>query len=283
MGSTAQLRAAGFTGAKIARAVNAGAIIRVRRGWFALPDTPFAHRIPVELGGRVAGLTAARSYGLWTKDDRRIHVSWEPHGNITHRAARRFTNVARHWRALDGAAPPQQPWRESLEQALAQVILLPDRASALATVDSALHLGMISPRRLRCMLDRMPERVSWIADAADGRADSGLESIVRLWLTDEGLLPLVHPTIIGLEVDLLVGSSLVIEVDGEEFHAGPEAFETDRRRDAALGAVGCIPVRFSYSQVMFDWTACEARLRTHLDRGDHLRPLTVPVLPSPEF
>ena len=277
-----QLLAVGLPPAAIAAAIRAESAIRLRRSWFGLPETPYPHRAAVELGGRVAGLTAARSYGLWAGEDRDIHVSWSPHGNITKSPLRGSAQIVRHWRVMPETGWPEL-WRECPAQTVAQVLLSADRATAVAVVDSALHMGLLSTRQLDTILGRMPGRVRAWREHVDGRADSGLETIARLWTHDLGLPSLVHPVVAGLEVDLLVGTSLVIELDGEEFHSGPDAFERDRARDATHSSVGCIVVRFSYQQVMHQPALCLARIREHVARGDHLRRLSTPVVTSPEF
>ena len=55
----------------------------------------------------------------------------------------------------------------------------------------------------------------------------------------------------------VVGTSVIIEVDGRTYHEDPVAFEEDRRRDAELVARGYIVVRLSYRRVMEDWPWCE--------------------------
>ncbi len=254
--------------------------MRIRRAWYGVPETPYEYRAAIAMGGRVGGLSAARSYGLWDPGDRDIHVSWPPHGNVA-RLGRRLGypanadigegRIVSHWRILRETEPPRELWRESAEQTIAQVLLSSDRSTAVAVVDSALHIGVIAPHQLHFIFGRMPARVRALRAAIDGGADSGLESIVRLWLWDQGLPFLAHATAADLEVDLLVGTSLVIELDGERFHATPEAFESDRRRDTVLGSAGYIVIRFSYQQITEDWESCAARIRHHLSRGDHLR------------
>ena len=56
---------------------------------------------------------------------------------------------------------------------------------------------------------------------------------------------------------VVVGTRLVIEVDGRLYHQDPSAFQEDRRRDAELAARGYAVVRLSYAKVMFDWPWCE--------------------------
>ena len=41
---------------------------------------------------------------------------------------------------------------------------------------------------------------------------------------------------------------LVVELDGRQFHSDPDAFETDRRRDARLLGVGISVLRFTWTQ-----------------------------------
>jgi hypothetical protein len=219
---------------------------------------------------------------MWTSESTGIHVSWSPHGNITRSPLRAVPDVVRHWRLLphDGW---HELWRESPQQVLAQVLLSENRSCAAAVADSAVHLGFVTVAQLSRVAAALPARCRRVMAEVDGRADSGLETIARLWLRDLGLNPHVHPTIAGLEVDLLAGRSLVIELDGEEFHAGPSAFEEDRRRDAILSAAGFIVARFSYRQVMHDPARCLARIREHLSRGDHLRQVALPIVFSQEF
>ncbi len=235
------------------------------------------------MGGRLGALSAARSYGIWVGGGDDIHVSWAPNGNVAKLGRRinfpRSTDlmgrrIVSHWRILRETEPPRELWRESPEQSVAQVLLRCDRPTALAVVDSALHTGALADHQLHFVFGRMPQRVRALREVVDGRADSGLESIMRLWLWDQGLPYVVHPEPCGLEVDLLVGSSLVIELDGRQFHSTREAFETDRDRDNQLESVGYIVVRFSYQQVTLTWDACVARIRHHLLRGDHLRTIS---------
>src|SRR5690606_37825586 len=69
-----QLRAAGFSGYDLTRSVRSGEIIRIRRGWYGVSETTPAQYAAVRVGGKLGGLSAAASYGLWSGLDRRIHV-----------------------------------------------------------------------------------------------------------------------------------------------------------------------------------------------------------------
>lgn len=54
---------------------------------------------------------------------------------------------------------------------------------------------------------------------------------------------------------------LIVETDGEESHGTRTAFQSDRRRDAALTAKGHRVVRFTWADVMHDTERVESRLR----------------------
>jgi very-short-patch-repair endonuclease len=70
-------------------------------------------------------------------------------------------------------------------------------------------------------------------------------------------------------VDFLLGSRLVIEVDGTTFHDRGSQFENDRRRDAELSARGYRVLRFSYRQILYDWPLVEAAIWAALARRDN--------------
>ena len=70
-------------------------------------------------------------------------------------------------------------------------------------------------------------------------------------------------------MDFVIGDRLVLEVDGAEFHTTREAFEEDRRRDAALRTAGYRVLRFSYAQVSERWNEVERAITAAIGDGDH--------------
>ncbi|MDQ1513415.1 MAG: hypothetical protein QOC59_1257, partial [Microbacteriaceae bacterium] len=125
---------------------------------------------------------------------------------------------------------------------------------AVAVCDSALHERRIGLRLLDAVLDGLPRRlVRRIRRRIDGRAESGMESVARFLLVEEGLEVRVQVTIDGVgRVDLLVDGWLIIELDGGH-HADPIAMRRDRARDAAAILRGYRTLRFGYDAVMYDW------------------------------
>ena len=235
------------------------------------------------LGGRMGGMSAARSYEWWDGLDDRTHVSWAPHGNVAKPGRAKFGSfdsvraangkLVVHWRTLreplDGESAV---WRESPEQTLAQVLLSSDKNTAVACADSAMRVGTLTRTQVSFVFSVMPRRIRRWERYLDERSDSGLESIVRVWLIDRDIPFVFHPTFTSTgESDFLVGKSLVIETDGRDFHKSQAAVNRDRKRDNDLAIRGYIVIRWSYPMVMFDWAECERRLLEHLARGDHLR------------
>ena len=149
-----------------------------------------------------------------------------------------------------------------------------ETSAALAVADSALHLGVVDDRSIDRVFARLPERLQPYRAMVDGIPDSGLESIVRFRLRARGLPFLIHPVIAGMEVDFLVGDSLVIETDGAAFHSTEEAFERDRARDNRLAALGFTVIRWSFDQIVNQPDLCDARLNRQLALRDHLRPVS---------
>jgi very-short-patch-repair endonuclease len=110
-----------------------------------------------------------------------------------------------------------------------------------------------------------------LIELADPRAESGLESIVRLLVMDLGFQVRIQVPFAGVgRVDLLVEDRVIVETDGDEFH-DEKVTTKDRRRDAALVARGYTVLRFRYAQVLYELesvgSAIIAAVATH--RGIH--------------
>ena len=270
-----ELLALGWSPRRITAAVRSGDMLRLRRAWYSTPQVPLEHRVAIAWGGRVGAVSAARSYGMWTGLDRDIHVSWSPHGNVAMPARRSQYPAVRelagraivaHWRRGNRGG---RTWRESPLEAIRQTFLALDRGLGVAMADSGCRLGLVTSAEVRGMLATLPG-MPVPAGAIDGASDSGLESLLRLWLLDAGIPFRLHARVRGMEVDFLLGRSLVIETDGKEFHTG-SAFDVDRARDLTLGTAGYVVIRLSYRMVMHDWQGCVDRILVALERGDHLR------------
>jgi hypothetical protein len=109
---------------------------------------------------------------------------------------------------------------------------------------------------------RPPGRRALVVSSADGATRSALEDRFLAFLAGHGLPPpQVNARVEGLEVDFFwPRHGLVVELDGFAFHHTRLAFETDRRRDAALQAAGLRVVRVTDRRLTGDAAGLAAQL-----------------------
>ncbi|MGN6327202.1 endonuclease domain-containing protein [Pseudolysinimonas sp.] len=262
LATTQDLRSAGMSERAIAAAVTAGRLRRLRRGWFAGPLAEPRVASAVAAGGRVACASALAMHGVWVLREDGLHVAVR---DGSHRRSERGRRI--HHRTL--RAEQTDGLVESPLEALEQ---LSHCASAMETViamNSALQHTLVTRSALATVFDRS-RRSRWLLDHVDGRSQSGTETIARLALGRRGvrLRPQVVVPGVG-RVDLLIGERLVLEIDGAAWHASPEAFEVDRRRDLELTVRGFLVVRISYRRVIDDWAGVESALLTLIGREEH--------------
>lgn len=247
--STLQLRATGATSEDLTAAVRAGALRRLRRGVYALPDAPPAAVAAVLARGRLSCVSAARTYGLWAGSDPRLHFRFGGHA----RAGPVEGPHVRHWLPTEHSA---EVWRVTVADCLRSVARCADEETAVAVFDTALTAGLVTLRQLRAILAGQPvnARRRWML--ARPGSDSGVESIVRQRLQARGHLVEQQVQVDGVgRVDMRIDGELFLEIDGFAFHRDREAFERDRVRDARLAARGSPRLRVSAGQVTDDWQA----------------------------
>ncbi len=127
----------------------------------------------------------------------------------------------------------------------------PPRA-ALATLDSALRLGVLDPDDLDELFRVLPRRHRVLRRLIDKRAESGPETLVRLILRSLGVAYEVQVPIAGVgRVDFLVDGWLIVECDSAEFHSHWETQRADRRRDQAAAALGYATYRPIAEDIMW--------------------------------
>jgi len=251
-----ELESAGFSGAQIAGAVRSNAIRRARIGWYVGIDIEETCVSAIRVGGRLASLSAARSYGLWVPPFEGIHVSVSP-------GQSRFRSVPPEVHLLwDGhQLNPSPRTRVSLLDTLTQVATHEPGETCVSVVDSALNQGLVTLADVEGIGRRIPRRKLASLALVDALSESGIETLARVRLRAIGLDPRVQVAVAsGVRVDLMLNDSLVIELDGRETHTGVEYFERDRQRDAVLNAAGYRVLHFSYRQVMYDWASVESTI-----------------------
>jgi very-short-patch-repair endonuclease len=98
------------------------------------------------------------------------------------------------------------------------------------------------------------------------KAERTLRALLRAGHLPE---PLTNATVLGLMVDCVwPAHRLVVEFDGYGFHGHRRAFETDRRRDAALAAAGYLVIRITWLQLTREPHAVLATVAAALARRD---------------
>ena len=194
-------------------AVHSGDLIRVRDGWFSLPNAPTDVIRAVRVGGTLTGASAAREHELWMLADARLHVRVK-------RTASRLASPSNRQRRLDAerhrvcvhysTLPGLDGCRDSLQVALVEMFRCGEPRAALVALDSALNRRLLTRDDLDAMRPHIPISKRWAFDQADSSADSGLETLVRLLLRSSGVR---HRTQVGItgvgRVDILIGGRLV--------------------------------------------------------------------------
>jgi very-short-patch-repair endonuclease len=163
---------------------------------------------------------------------------------------------------------------------LRHLVSCQSRDSVIATLDSAVHRGLVTDADLRRLRGSVPAVNRAMFDLVDGRAESGVESAARLGFLD-ARLPFEVQVVVaeGLRVDFVIDGVVVVEVDGSEFHSGREAFVADRKRDAFLNALGYRVLHFTYAMILFDWPSVLSTVTMVLRRERAHRAGSAPLPP----
>ena len=231
--TTAQLLDAGVGRRSIARRVEAGWLVPLHRGVLQVGPVPseYAREMAAVLacgaGALLSHQSAAAVWGI-ARRDAVVHVTAP-----TRRRSRPGLRVHRSL-SLDAAVrdglPLTTPARtlRDLERTLTAVSI--ERAREQAAL-----LGLVVP-------DDAPDP-SFTRSEAERR----LKALCRA----AGLPPpLTNARVAGYEVDAYwPAHRLIVEVDGFRFHSSRQAFERDRRKDAALTAAGNRVVRVTWSRL----------------------------------
>lgn len=267
LATRSRLVASGHPPRRIAEAVRDGRCSRVGRSWVALPDANAEAIRAVAARGILGGESALRSYGVWISHHTGVCIS-------TRRTSSRLPDPGpgayRVWRS--DRPSTAYPWRVSVVDALAQHLpRIAEPAHAAATLDSALHRRLLTAVQAEELMERMPRRVRRLHRRLDASAESGLETLLRLAMRDQGWRVESQVEIPGVgRVDFVVDGWLVVEADGSAWHDDQEAIGRDRQRNAALVLRGYRWHRFGYSQIMNDLAGCIAVIGAVLAGG---RPL----------
>ena len=236
----------------------------VRRLWLAVPTATGDLMAAASAGARLACVSAARHRGWWLPEgaDKGLHLRFAPHARSFS-----FDGVA-HWTTSIAPAPAYS-LVESTEDSLAHLARCLDPESARVAWESAIRVERLSVDALRGI--RWPsENSRECARSVSGLSDSGLETIAVVRLEPWGLRLRQQCVIAGRRVDLLIGERLVVQLDGYAFHSTPAQRGHDVAHDAELRLRGYTVLRFTYAQVVHDWSSVERTIARAVAAGAHL-------------
>jgi very-short-patch-repair endonuclease len=251
---TDALRAQGWTKRQIAVAVASDQLVRLRIGAFASPLLPADVLDAGRMLGRLTGASELRRLGVFVLSVERVDINVQP-------SASRLPHLARahrvHRRVLMREPHPDALVVEPIDAVYDAVLVQPPRA-AIATIDSALHLGVIRSDDLDELFAALPRRYRRLRRLLDSRAESGPETLLRLILRALGRAYDCQVVIPGVgRVDFLVDGWLIVECDSEAHHASWAAQKSDRRRDLAAAQLGLVTIRVIAEDIL--WHSDEVR------------------------
>lgn len=260
--SYADIRGSGARRRDIEDALAAGTIVRVQRGWYAGRDADQRVVRGLVDGCRLGCLTGCAVHGVWTPRDDRIHAVYGRGNQPVERE-----EYVLH--ADPGPRPRTPLW--PLRDCLRQVARHHDMETTLIVVESALHKGLISPDEVEDIVAALPVGRRGFAGQLR-RAESGTETRVRYFLKRRGVRVRSQVVVSGVgRVDLLVGQSLIVECDSDEFHRSREQQFLDRERDLSARLLGYDTLRLSYDHVWWRWEQTQERLLWQIRRRHHGR------------
>ena len=242
------------------------------------PSAPVEFLRAVRVGGRLAGYSAARSYGIATPPTYPLEVHVPPSASRLRQPNDRFkkldlaadTSVRICRERLSFDARPD-PFRVSVLDTLRRILLRGDSDDGVAALDSARHRGLVDRVDVELLRRSLPVSRQFLVDSSRDDVPEYLESIARQKLERAGFEVRVQVNVLDERwIDLLIGDRLAIECDGKGKYENGATVDKDRKRDAFLEALGYHVIRLSYAMVLYDWDATLSMIMAIVDRGDHI-------------
>ena len=242
-----------------------GRLKRITREWLAGKAASMDAVRAVQLGGRLGCLSACRHHGLWVPRDPYLHVAVNPGEGLPpnppsgvqfHRLAARCST----------AVLP-------LDEALAQVLQRHDVETGLIVLESAVNKGLLHQADAAHLLESLPTRKGAAAQFYSPTSQSGSETRLRLFFQRRRIPVTPQAVIPGVgRVDLLVGSSWIIEADSHAHHSARKDVMVDRFRDMNARIEGYDHDRLSFEQMWHTWDQTQDFLLARASTKQYLRP-----------
>ena len=229
------LAAAGISDFQLKSALASGAVSRVARGVYAVPDAN-AQLIAIRsLPAEPACVTAAQYRGLWI-----LEPPPQPHIAVPH--SRHYPGFVCH----RSSAPPTL-----LDTVVQSLRCLPE-LDGLVIAESAVVVKGVTLAELRQRLTgRNDARERRTVSRIVPQSQSIIECMARYWLRRAGFHVESQVNIPGMgHLDLMVDGRLGIETDGASFHMDRTSFEEDRRRWNVTTRLGIPTLVVSYQLLL---------------------------------
>ncbi|MDJ1370928.1 type IV toxin-antitoxin system AbiEi family antitoxin domain-containing protein [Gulosibacter molinativorax] len=300
--TTADLLGAGIAFTTIRRALKNKLIRRISRGRYAVMGTLSDYGTARALNGVVSGLSALKQWGVWLPSRHRnpklnIRVTRNVDRKHVCHPFRRKTAKSVSVRVLPNSVPDsytdhprgrgngRQLRRQPLDEIPTAILVAEADCTwdeLVAIGDSALQLG-VAMSTLKEIAKLGTSKLRRAFAMLDSESQSGAESLLRARLSSRGINLKVQVPISKMHVDGLIGTSLVIEVDGVEYHRTKEQVLADRRRDRILHALGYIVLRFTAAEVFYEWDRVLREILLYLKMNKHRRKVHDPDDFADEF
>ena len=270
LAATHELKRRGHTQAGLRGGVRHGLIVRIRKGWYALPDLDDVLAQAARVGGRLTCVSAAAYLGLWEGfATEALHVAVRDRAcqlrdtdDYTTRVDPDDPRIVVHW--SDERAGGDRLVVDAATM-LEHVVQCCDTEFSFVVAEATLRDKRITTGEYQRLLERFPRRVRRDLAAASGKSGSGSESTFSFRMRRLGIR-FRQQVQVGVDrVDFLIGDSLIVEIDSVEHHTLLE----NCRRDARLSALGFRVIRFMFSQIVHEWESVKRSLLAALSRGDH--------------
>jgi len=261
--TTAELRGAGAPKRVLRRWLDSGRVIRVRRGVYVSADTPAPLVDAARLGARLGCVSLLSLLGVFVRNASGLHVHIDRGES---RLPPRGPSVVAHWRTPGGAG--DHHLAAPVVDALVEAVRCQQPRDAIATLDSAWHLGLVDESAIAEVFARLPGRFAALRPLLDPRSEAGTESLMRLLLRALGHRVEVQVQILGVgRVDLVVDGWLIVECDSRAYHGDWAARRRDVRRDLAAARQGYTTVRPLAEDILSSSDEMVATMRDILRHG----------------